>query len=750
MVASKAINFSQIFGFELDNKEITGVVIPIIQRDYAQGRNSAATIRKRFLQVLYEALAEGQKTTLDFIYGNVENGNLIPLDGQQRLTTLFLLHYYVARHECIPFEKWKFLYGFSYETRPSSREFCQHLLDFIPDFTKSDIAKQIEDDVWFLMEWDNDPTVQSMLVMLNAIHNRFADTNELWEKLMGDNITFYFLPLKEIDATDELYIKMNSRGKPLTSFENWKAELELALKGLDLINDKELPARIAKKIDLQWTDMLWPFRNSETGNERDDIVTDDEFLRYMRYISDLMGYQQNESEEIDNEMAIIESRFSKKCPTALENVKQMERLFDIWTKRKDIDAFFDSYISSNQHERGKILMELPSQEWTVNLFKECCKRYGQRQGRRPVFSLGQFILLYAFTLYLNHEEDVADDDFRRRLRILNNLVKNSSDTLRTENMQALLSQTDDIILRGNVTQVDEGRTLFQTKQMKEEYDKLQWTTQNPDKAETLFKLEDHPYLNGYVRAVVGDKFEHVDWCDRFYRLFECDLKEVNRALLSTEDYFEKDGSWRHQIGTSNPRLAQGVWRSLFSPVRLQDNLCNVLRQLLSEHEDFTDDLLRGISNNFLQVSTEMPVRYYLVKYEQMQTNMAGEYRFGKFYWRNHQKQGRNSYKVIVMTTELNFGFNYDIFLKTLFTLAGGASNGLQIGNYSFTEYNNGGKDKLIMGHQNMFLTLDEDIYTVYKESGEKVDSRKIEQKDGIDIEDRVEVGLQLLKKYMEK
>ena len=151
MLASKAINFRQIFGFADEDNEISGVIIPIIQRDYAQGRASAVIIRSRFLQVLYEALAEGRKTTLDFIYGNVENGSLIPLDGQQRLTTLFLLHYYIAQHENIPEDEWKFMFGFSYETRASSREFCKHLLGFTPDFNKRVLAEQIKDEAWFLM-----------------------------------------------------------------------------------------------------------------------------------------------------------------------------------------------------------------------------------------------------------------------------------------------------------------------------------------------------------------------------------------------------------------------------------------------------------------------------------------------------------------------------------------------------------------------------------------------------------------------
>ena len=70
-------------------------------------------------------------------------------------------------------------------------------------------------------------------------------------------------------------------------------------------------------------------------------------------------------------------------------------------------------------------------------------------------------------------------------------------------------------------------------------------------------------------------------------------------------------------------------------------------------------------------------------------------------------------------------------------------------NYSFTEYNNGRKDKLVMDKQGLFLTLDENIYTVCKEDGEIVESRSIVQNErDFDIEDRILVGLELLNKYM--
>jgi hypothetical protein len=71
-------------------------------------------------------------------------------------------------------------------------------------------------------------------------------------RLKDKAITFYFLPIKDMGLTDELYIKMNSRGKPLTQFEHFKAELERELRKIDEPTAK----RIIKKIDLDWTDML--------------------------------------------------------------------------------------------------------------------------------------------------------------------------------------------------------------------------------------------------------------------------------------------------------------------------------------------------------------------------------------------------------------------------------------------------------------------------------------------------------------
>ena len=748
MIVTKAINFRDIFEDELN--DFNSIVIPIIQRDFAQGRTTPNVnkIRHRFLKALYDALVEDKPITLDFIYGNVNNSELTPLDGQQRLSTLFLLHYYVAHHEQVGSDDYAFLARFSYQTRVSSRKFCQHLINYEPRFDEP-LSTQIRDQAWFLMEWDNDPTVQSMLVMLDAIDEMFNSTIDIWPKLMGDAITFYFLPLKEMGATDELYIKMNSRGKPLTRFEHFKAELELRMKEID----EKKASEIISKIDLEWTDLLWPYRNSATGDELDEI-TDDEFLRYIHFISDIISYKNGEAEIVDD-FDIIEKQFSSACEAAQDNIITLERYFDLFADLKkegvSVGGFFDSYVSRNVHQAGKILIEERDRNDTLpDLFSECCRGY--RRGN--MFPLGRTLLLYAFVLYLDHRNEIADTDFRRRIRIVNNLVKSSSNTLRSEYMGELLQQVDKIILQGIVKQVEEGRARFENRQMQEEKEKLQWTTEHPNEAEILFKLEDHPLLNGYM-SVVG--LAHVDWCERFYSLFSCNLNAVNRALLATGSYFQKD-RWRSQIGAAEgdtylatipknkPYL--NVWRTLFGPTRDNSALSEILCNLLEKHSEFDDNTLNEIAWDYLTRARLFPFKYYLLKYP-----YALKYnRFGKFYWREQQLYGRKSYKVIMMTTEFGFGKNYDFFIKTLCEILGGEKVGVQMGNYSNSEYSDDEKAKLYLTQQQMCLTLDDNEYILYStKEGQNIEVERLtisQNDDATDTEDRVLVGLNLINKYM--
>ena len=126
---------------------IQRIEIPLIQRDYAQGRHGASVerIRKDFVDALHDAVMHDDRPiSLDFIYGDVVDGTLYPLDGQQRLTTLFLLHWYLSWQAGEPIEgqAWR---NFTYATRASARQFCEALANYRPPAGETDLKGWIVD-----------------------------------------------------------------------------------------------------------------------------------------------------------------------------------------------------------------------------------------------------------------------------------------------------------------------------------------------------------------------------------------------------------------------------------------------------------------------------------------------------------------------------------------------------------------------------------------------------------------------------
>ena len=250
--------------------------IPKIQRDYAQGRQSQKVdeIRKVFVHTLL-LVVKGKRpsTELDFVYGSNRNNAFEPLDGQQRLTTLFLLHWMMGVELSMPGDKKHSV--FTYETRNTSDEFCDELvqheaLQFVMEAqTKKSVPSLIiKGRDWFKWEWKYDPTILSMLVMIDAIYCEMGEDWNLDMEVCRQNlehITFNLLNLGEFGLSNELFIKMNARGKQLSDFDKLKSTLEEELQ----IQQKETDEqgnRLASESDEEmwrtlmdgaWIDMFW-------------------------------------------------------------------------------------------------------------------------------------------------------------------------------------------------------------------------------------------------------------------------------------------------------------------------------------------------------------------------------------------------------------------------------------------------------------------------------------------------------------
>ena len=235
------------------------VEIPLMQRDYAQGRKEdrTAQILRDFLNVLHRALDDPARgIDLDFLYGNVRGSTLTLLDGQQRITTLFLLHWYLAsRAGELTESNRQILARFTYETRVSSRLFCEALVRKAVAPNCPQLSKLIVDESWYFQSWAQDPTIRAMLGSIDAIQQAFekCDAPLVWKALVEqDPIRFEFLSMKDYGLADELYVKMNARGKALTDFENFKAWLEEHAPSLT--DDQR------RSFDMEWTDLFWGLR----------------------------------------------------------------------------------------------------------------------------------------------------------------------------------------------------------------------------------------------------------------------------------------------------------------------------------------------------------------------------------------------------------------------------------------------------------------------------------------------------------
>jgi hypothetical protein len=277
-----------------------GIQIPMIQRDYAQGRADEIEIRNRFLKSIFNALVNDENLELDFVYGSIKELDnkihFIPLDGQQRLTTLFLLNWYIGKRELNGNDLdslLKTLKGFTYATRSSARDFCEKLISISINFTEQP-KKEITNSAWFYGRFEKDPTVKAMLIMLDAIHSHYEQelANNASIRLFPSlsKLAFYILPLGGFNLSDELYIKMNARGKQLTDFENFKADLINWIRDEKnpnknefqkevSLNNRQMPYHLsfATKLDNSWSHLFWEYlKQYKTDSKNIDIF----YLRF--------------------------------------------------------------------------------------------------------------------------------------------------------------------------------------------------------------------------------------------------------------------------------------------------------------------------------------------------------------------------------------------------------------------------------------------------------------------------------------
>ncbi len=714
------------------------VVIPMVQRDYAQGRttNEVNRVRNRFLDAikfyLDKSKDDNEVMKMDFIYGEkekvwsttiankLEKIIVTPLDGQQRLTTLYLLHWYAAKKEGIDECHYKFLNNFTYDIRPSSRDFCAHLIQYVPDW-RLPLQEQLIDQNWFMGEWHNDPTIIGMLVMLDSINEKFNSITNLWEILTGEkeHIVFYFLPLSENGLSDELYIKMNSRGKKLTAFEHFKAEYENLYE-----KDSDEARKVNHKFDVEWADTFFPYRN------QDDIV-DNEFMRYFFYISHILCYEQGVKKSND-EFELIKLIYSDSS-NAADNRKYLENAFDCWysviTDYRSIDDFFKKYLSGFEYEKGKVATFKNVSEYrnTQNFFHACVKLYQVNNN----FSYSDFLFLYGIITYLINKTAIKEDDFIGRLRTLRNLIWNSnSGEIRgdADYMKDLLCGVKDLMMEGTINR--KLTRKFNGIQADEEVEKKE-KKQQIDK-ETLHRFEDHPLIYGYVS---GLGYNHLDLVDTFLSLFSgtTEFVKIHCALLAIGDYRQNDSN-RYYMGNHN----RATWSQLLHKSRNRDNFENTMKVLLTLLQQIKDGKdLDAIINGYIsecEKAQKYDWRYYFVKYPNMLRGADGELKWDE----------PNGYLCTTLNKHQFNGQHWNPFLNVIYQ---NLSSELNKGGKKIIDLANYGENLNILKPISSLAATGTGFIYYHQDTKEPWD---VEQEDSIDKIDRIDFAINKIKSLVQE
>lgn len=392
----------------LDVYKSTGIFIPKIQRDYVQGRKTIQVEKNRnnLIEDLCDKLTNGGQMMLNFVYGYQENGYFVPIDGQQRLTTLFLLHLYLYAkfdklNEFVEDGKFK------YDTRESTNRFLSalsnNIFEFVNSLKKDDnLVKKIEDSAWFSYSWKADPSIISCITMLDTIHSKFNSADEeVLDRL--SNITFMLLDISnDIGKANQLYIRMNARGKQLTAFENFKAEMYGYLENNDCKEDikkekEDIKKELVANMDGKWLDFIWGL-DKEYAEKYSDIF----YKELLHWII------------INNYIA------ERKDIESLEGKNQdIEQIyFTDYIREKICDALNDVCYTLN------VLFAAKELDFVKNL----CKYIVDGKYSTSISSYPGRARLYAITKFgqvIKDSQEVDLNKFMAWYRVINNLIRNA-------------------------------------------------------------------------------------------------------------------------------------------------------------------------------------------------------------------------------------------------------------------------------------------------------------------------------------
>lgn len=638
-------------------KEEDSICIPQIQRDYAQGRKNSKvdTIRTDFLKSLLKVVCSDiveKPLRLDFVYGYNRNDSFEPLDGQQRLTTLFLLHWVFLPEGCNDLVSSKHQTVLSYATRKSSESFCRELVhpkhqafglfkkweaietaaaqkfleqkktELIEEL-KKDYPEQTEFNIneeklekysrkpfseyilsrdWFKWSWRYDPTIISMLNVMDALLELFPvmgieytqDKLQMYYDRL-DNITFDKRNLEDLQQGDTLYVKMNARGKELSDFDKLKSSLEEEMQQQGL-SGQQIENNWKSCMDGKWLNYFWykikdtVDTSPNTENKTANIAFGAE-MNLLRLLLRLISIQYHDvsANAYDNDFERLKyeaghSEFNDFLNTCFSTGYKIDELFHKysniawWMRQKSINfkvidfkqVFNDMEALLYKDDNGiwHDVTEIGVQNWDGG--SSSCDYISDISSRQK---LVMFYAILSFVRRIPAYNIIKDahlkEDFKYWVRFIRDIVYPANTYSRVDDIEATIKAFATIDTWLNeyekdtslfskmcsfISTIDPDKTNFGEKaRIEEERLKAKLRLEPQEWDSVLESYETHTYFTGQTGQILEswskdedgnyniDLFK--DYTDRIIKFFDFGCSNQNdlmaeRALLAVRDYRE--------------------------------------------------------------------------------------------------------------------------------------------------------------------------------------------------------------------
>ena len=490
------------------------ILIPLLQRDYVQG--NVESVITPFIEQLVD---KDRHSDLNYIYGYNEDGKFVPIDGQQRLITLWLLHLYCAAksHNALNIK-------LQFMSREFANDFCEHLdsnlsilLGKLKEQDEEDLGHAIINESWFISSWKYNETVRGMLNALKHIHRecKRKDVSELWKQLNSDNchIAFSFLDMGgEQGLDDDIYIKMNGRGRPLSVFENLKSWMDEQVttskqSTSNMEEEEEWRNLWPTYMDNKWTDFFWENRN--VGQEHPEEIDDEQLYCFCNL---LILYWMRHKDKLKDKLGAI-----KKDETLFEDFL---RLLKKEGKKEDVEHIVSYFFERLQRAALPPLvwierLELMPTEFlrfafdALNTLHDLSDKINKsethigsiKEGLTKIYYLSMCVGTFRRTLPLLYAILLCNDTKKLHnwFRVCRNLIENT--TIGQEELPTILEclerfytyvkDKDLLKVLAEDENIDTLLNKFRSSQVKEERQKAEL----PQEFRTAIeKLENHPFF----------------------------------------------------------------------------------------------------------------------------------------------------------------------------------------------------------------------------------------------------------------